>query len=53
MPDKAALLSLLLFLIRLLVHEFSLSSEISLKCKRNGSLEYQNKKKKMQLLLTG
>ena len=58
MSDEAALLSLLLFFRRSLVHEFPFSSEFSPKSKRNASLEYQNKKKQnyyktIKLLLTG
>ena len=58
MFDEAALLSLLLFFKKSLVHEFPFSSEFSPKSKRNASLEYQNKKKQnynktIKLLLTG
>ena len=49
MFDEAALLSLLLFFKRSLVHEFPFSSEFSPKSKRNASLEYQNKKKQKKI----
>ena len=58
MSDEVALLFLLLFFRRSLVHEFPFSSEFSPKSKRSASFQYQTKKKRnyyktIKLLLTG